>query len=90
MGRFPVGRDIAERVLATFVMTVLGLATADGINWTDWGSLDNWQTWGVGGLTAGFSLLKGLIASRISKRQGRSASLDPGVKLQPVSEHASA
>lgn len=81
MNRFPIGRDIVERVLATFVLTVLGLATADGIDWTDWGSLDNWQTWGVAGIVAVFTLVKGLIATKIG---GRSASLDPAVKLQPT------
>lgn len=80
MNRFPIGRDILERVLATFGLTVLALATADGVDWTDWGSVDNWKTWGVAGIAAAFSLIKGLIATRVG---GRSASLDPAVKLAP-------
>jgi hypothetical protein len=85
MNKYPVARDIAERVLVTFVVTLLGLATADGVNWTEWGSWNHWQTWAVSALTAAFSLLKGLIATRIGKvgRNATSASLDPAVKLAP-------
>lgn len=85
--RYPLFRDIAERVLTTFVLTVVTLATADGIDWTDWGSLDNWQTWAVAGLAAVFSLIKGLIATRVGRK---SASLDPKVGLQPVGPGGSA
>lgn len=84
--KFPVARDIVERVLSTFVLTLLTLATADGINWADWADLRNWQSWGVAALAAAFSLFKGLLASQIGKRGGAatSASLDPGVQLAPV------
>lgn len=78
--KLPIGKDIFERVAATFVVTVLGLASADGLDWTQWTSLDNWQTWGAAGLAAVFSLIKGLIATKVG---GRSASLAPGVELAP-------
>ena len=80
--RYPIARDIIERVGATFVLTLLSLATADGINWTDWGSMDNWRAWAIAALTAAFSLVKGIIATRFGRE---SASLDPAVGLQPVS-----
>lgn len=88
MARFPVGRDVAERVLSTFVLTVLTLASADGLDWTDWTDMGNWRAWAVAGLAAAFSLTKGLLASQVGKMRGRatSASLDPVVKLQPVTE----
>lgn len=84
--KFPIARDIFERVAATFVVTVLGLATADGVDLQNALSLDNWKTWGVAGLVAGFTLLKSVIATRIGKRGGQavSASLDPAVRLDPV------
>lgn len=86
MDRFPVVRDIAERCLATFVMTLLALATADGVQWTDWTNLSNWRTWAISAVAAVFSLIKGLVASRVvgGRGGGRSASLDPAVQLAPV------
>jgi hypothetical protein len=80
--RYPVARDIAERVLATFIMTLLALATADGVGWDDWADWGHWQTWAVSAIAACLSLLKGLVAARIGKNP--SASLDPAVKLQPT------
>lgn len=79
--RYPVARDIAERVVATFVVTMLGLATADGIDWQDWGDWGHWQAWATSALAAAFSLLKGVIAVRVGRP---SASLDPAVALAPV------
>jgi len=83
--KFPVVKDAAERVIMTFVLTVLALATADGVDWTDWGSLSNWQTWAVAGITAAFTLVKAIVAAQIGKVNGHatSASLAPSVKLQP-------
>lgn len=79
--KLPIGKDVFERVAATFVVTVLGLATADGLDWADWTDLTNWKTWATAGLTAAFSLVKSLIALRIG---GRSASLAPSVELKPT------
>lgn len=83
MGRFPIARDIFERVAATFVVTVLGLVTADGVDLQSVLSFDNWKTWATAGIVAAFTLLKALIATRVNKG-APSASLDPGVQLQPV------
>lgn len=87
--KFPIARDIFERVAATFVATVLGLATADGVDLQNVLSIDSWKTWGVAGVVAAFSLLKGLIATQIAKRGGQaaSASLDPAVRLDPVPDN---
>ena len=79
--RYPVARDIAERVAATFLVTLIAMATADGVDLTAWGDLANWKTWAVAAIAAAFSLLKSIIASRIGRNP--SASLDPAVKLQP-------
>lgn len=86
MGRFPVLRDAVERVLATFVVSLLGLATADGVGWVDWANVSNWRVWGISGLVAAFTVLKTAIATRIAKRNGQatSASFDPAVQLQPT------
>src|SRR5690242_13640807 len=80
--RYPVIRDVVERVLATFVMTMLALATADGVDWTEWTDWGHWKTWAISALAAAFSLLKSLIATRVGRNP--SASLDPAVKLQPT------
>lgn len=84
--KFPIARDIFERVAATFFATVLGLATADGVDLQNALSLDNWKTWAVAGLVAAFTFLKSVIATRVGKRDGQavSASLDPAIRLDPV------
>ncbi len=86
--RYPVVTDALERVLATFVAALLGLATADGLDWTDWGSLDNWKAWAAAALTSAFTLVKTLIAMQVAKRNGQatSASLAPQVQLQPTGD----
>lgn len=86
--RFPVGRDVFERVLWTFLAATLTPAVADGVGWINWGSLANWQSWLAGGMVAAFTLVKSLIATQIGKVNGEasSASTDPAVKLQPVQE----
>lgn len=81
--KFPVGRDIFERVAATFVVSVLGLATADGVDLQSVLSVDNWKTWLTAGVIAAFTLVKALIATAIS---GKGASLAPGVALEPLDE----
>lgn len=83
--RFPIARDIFERVASTFVVALLGMATADGVGWVDWFGLASWKAWAGAALIAAFTLLKTLVATQIAKRNGQatSASLDPGVRLQP-------
>lgn len=82
MTRFPVARDIVERVVATFAASVLGLATADGVGVQDVLNIGSWKLWAASGIVAAFTLLKTLIASRVGSG-APSASLDPAVKLQP-------
>jgi methyl coenzyme M reductase beta subunit len=81
MGRFPIARDVMERTLATFVVTVLGLATADGVDLQNVLDVDNWRTWVTAGIVAAFTLVKSAIAVKVG---GRSASLDPAVSLAPT------
>jgi hypothetical protein len=83
MPKFPIGRDVFERVLWTFIAAALAPAVADGIGWIDWGNLTNWKSWLAAGATAAFTLVKALVATKIG---GKSASLDPAVKLAPVAE----
>jgi r1t holin len=87
MGKFPVVRDIIERVVNTAWQTVLAVLTADGVNLVDLRDLTFWQGAGLAGLGAAWALLKSLVATRIAKRNGRanSASLDPAVQLAPTS-----
>lgn len=80
--RFPVVRDLFERVASTFVAAVLAAWVADGLNWTSALQIDTWRTYALAGVAAVVSLLKGLVATRIGRNP--SASLDPAVKLQPV------
>jgi hypothetical protein len=84
--KFPVAKDIAERVIATFVVSVLGLATSDAVGWQDVLKLDNWKLWSAAGLVTAFSLLKNLITSKIG---GKGASAVPSVTLAPEDEVAS-
>jgi methyl coenzyme M reductase beta subunit len=83
--KFPVVKDILERTVATFVVTVLGLATADGVDLQNALDLSNWKTWATAGVIAAFTLVKGIIASRVN---GPGASLAPGVELQRESATA--
>lgn len=84
--RLPIARDILERVLATFVASLLGLATADGVDLTDALSPASWKGWAAAALIAAFTLLKTMVAAQVAKRNGSasSASLDPAVRLEPV------
>ena len=82
---FPVVKDAIERIVATFIVTVLGLATAPAVGVEGVLKLDNWKAWGLAGVIAAFTLLKTVVAAWIGRVNGRatSASLAPGVKLQP-------
>jgi hypothetical protein len=86
--KYPVVTDAVERIVATFVVTVLGLATADGVDLQNALSIDNWKTWITAGVVAAFTLLKTIIAAQVSKRGGKatSASLAPSVQLKPEAE----
>lgn len=74
------GRDLLERVLATFVAGFLGAVSLDITQITDLG----WKAWLIAGAGAGVvSVVKGLAARVIGSPN--SASLDPKVgPLPPV------
>ncbi|GAA2629526.1 hypothetical protein [Streptomyces axinellae] len=67
--------DLAERVLATFVVTAAGVAVAAGP--ADMFSASFWETVGAAGIAAAVSLVKGLLAKGIGNPQ--SASTAPRV-----------
>jgi hypothetical protein len=68
-------RDLAERVLWTFLMAAGGVAVAAGpANWVD---VSMWKTAAIAGLAAAGSLLKGLVARYV--RNPDSASTAKGV-----------
>jgi hypothetical protein len=68
-------RDLAERVIATFVATVAAMAVAAGP--ADMLHLGFWQMLGTGGLAAVVSLIKGVLARAVG--DSNSASAAPGV-----------
>ena len=68
-------RDVAERVLWTFLFTAGGVAVAAGP--AHWMELPLWKTAAVAGIAAVGSLLKGLIAKYV--RNPNSASTAKGV-----------
>ncbi|WP_255955275.1 hypothetical protein [Streptomyces odontomachi] len=67
--------DLAERVVATFVVSAAGVAIAAGP--ADMFHASFWQTVGAAGIAAAGSLVKGLIAKALGDRN--SASVAPGV-----------
>jgi hypothetical protein len=68
-------KDLAERVIWTFLLAAGGLALAAGPG--DMLNVSFWKTVGVGGLAAVGSLLKGVLARVIGDRN--SASTASGV-----------
>jgi hypothetical protein len=75
-------RDLAERVIATYLQAFLGLLAADGM--LDRGDIDLsvLQSLGVAALPAVFSIIKGVIAKWIGDHG--SASVDPMVAAVPT------
>lgn len=72
------GKDLFERVVATFVAGFLGAVSLDITNITDLG----WKAWLIAGASAGLiSVLKGLAAKLVGSPN--SASLLPGVGPVP-------
>ncbi|MDT0345910.1 holin [Streptomyces litchfieldiae] len=67
--------DLAERVVATFVVSAAGVAIAAGP--AGLFSASMWETAGAAGLAAAGSLLKGVLAKAVGDRN--SASAAPGV-----------
>jgi hypothetical protein len=68
-------RDLAERVLATFVATLAGVLVAAGP--ADMFNLDFWEGAFAAALAAAGSLLKGVLARVVGDKN--SASAAPGV-----------
>lgn len=68
-------KDLAERVIWTFLVAAGGVALAAGPG--DMFNLSFWETVGTAGIAAVGSLLKGLIARAFGNRN--SASTAPGV-----------
>ena len=60
--------DTAERMFWTFVQGATGLLTVDALDWIDLGDITMWEAAGAGGVTALFSLLKSIAASRLAAR----------------------
>jgi hypothetical protein len=68
-------RDLAERTIATFVVTAAGVAVAAGPG--DMFSASFWETVAAAGIAAAGSLLKGMVARAVGTKN--SASLVKGV-----------
>jgi hypothetical protein len=68
-------RDLAERTLATFVVTAGGVAVAAGPG--DMFRASFWETMAAAGIAAAGSLLKGMVARAFGSKN--SASLVKGV-----------
>lgn len=84
--KFPVARDIFDRLWRTFVQAVLAAGLSDLANWQDVLRLDTWKTYAMAGVAAVLSLIMSFVATKVGKRGGKatSASFDPTVQLQPV------
>jgi hypothetical protein len=78
--KFPVGRDIFERLAKSFIQGAGAVAIAQGISLTTVVDLDFWKAIGVGGITAVLSLVTSVISLAIGKK---GASADPAVGLAP-------
>jgi len=82
--KYPVGKDIVERVAWTFVQAAGGVALAQGVGLVDIINMDTWKAAGVAGLSAVLALAKTLFAAAANKKSGGSTA--PGVELQPLDE----
>lgn len=59
-------RDAAERLAWTFLQGALAIITAQGFGWVELGDGDIWKAAAAGGMAAALSLLKSIIATRLS------------------------
>jgi hypothetical protein len=82
--KLPIGKDMAERVVSTFVVAAGGVALAEGVGLANITDLDLWKTAGIAGMTAVLTLVKVTFAAAVNKRSG--GSLAPGVELKPTDE----
>lgn len=81
MPGLPIGRDIFERVAATFVEGAVAVALADQFGWLELRNTEWWYAALAGGGAAVLALVKSALATRFGRR---SASLDPEVGLAPI------
>lgn len=80
--KFPVGRDVFERLAKSFLQGVATVAIATGINMAHVVDLTWYKALGYGGITAVLSLVTSLVSLGIGKK---GASADPAVGLAPES-----
>lgn len=80
--KYPVGRDVLERLVKSFIQGAIAVALSQGVDLTNIVHLTFWQAVGTGGITAVLSLVMSLLSLAIGKK---GASADPAVGLAPVS-----
>lgn len=90
MPKFPVGRDIFERVAFTFAEGAGGILFADQVGLLDLKGTELWSLAVASGAAAVLALAKSAFAAWRGKRKGQQgASLDPAVQLQPTQQVSS-
>lgn len=80
LGKFPIGRDVFERFLKSFLQGAAAVAISQGISLVNVVDLNWWKALLVGGVTAVLSLVTSLVSLGIGKK---GASADPAVGLAP-------
>lgn len=78
--KFPVARDVFERLVKSFIQGAATVAIAQGINLTTVVDLGFWKALLFGGITAVLSLVTSVVSLAIGKT---GASADPAVGLAP-------
>lgn len=79
--KYPVARDVFERVLKSFIQGAAAVAISQGINLTTIVNLTFWHAVLFGGITAVLSLVTSLVSLAVGKK---GASADPAVGIEPV------
>jgi hypothetical protein len=79
-GKLPIGRDIFERFLKSFLQGAGAVAISQGINLVNVVDLNFWKALLIGGITAVLSLVTSLVSLKIGRK---GASADPAVGLAP-------
>jgi len=80
--KYPVARDIFERLVKSFVQGAVAVAIAQGMDLVHITHLDFWKAVGMGGITAVLSLVTSVLSTMVGKK---GASADPAVGLAPTS-----
>lgn len=79
--KFPVARDVFERLVKSFLQGAIAVALAQGLDVVHVMHLDFWRAVGMGGITAVLSLITSVLSLAIGKK---GASADPAVGLAPT------